>query len=327
MSKENSSIPSTHQQSQGEILTWEQKTLKELAFATLKEQQRARRWTIFFRLFYPTLLIIFLFSYLSSGSESSSLKTSKPHIALISLDGIISSGLPASAESINKGLRTAFTSKGVTGIILRINSPGGSPVQAGYINDAIYQLREKHPKIPIYTVITDICASGGYYIAVATDKIYADKASMVGSIGVLLNSFGFVDIMNKLGIERRLFTAGDHKGFLDPFSPTKEEESKHLQGMLDNIHQQFIKKVKEGRGDRLKNNPDLFSGLIWTGEQALDLGLIDGLGNSEYVAREFLGTEKIVDYTSKPDLLERLGHQFGTTLSHVLSNLETNYLQ
>jgi protease-4 len=308
-----------------EHLTWEQEILQRLAFSALREQQRARRWNIFFKILFAAFLLISLLLYFPSGISAPGIST--PHTALIEVDGVISAKSPTSAENIKKGLQIAFKNEHIVGVILRINSPGGSPVQAGYINDEIRRLRQKHSKIPIYAVITDICASGGYYIAVAADKIYADKASIVGSIGVLINSFGFVDTMEKLGIKRRLFTAGDHKGFLDPFSPIKESESQHVQKMLANIHEQFIQKVKEGRGDRLKDDPSLFSGLVWTGEQALTLGLIDGLGSSDYVARDLLGAEKIVDYTPKPGLLDRFAGQFGTTLSNVLSNFTSNHFR
>jgi protease-4 len=300
-------------------LTWEREILQRLAFSAIKEQRRARRWSIFFKILFAAYLLFFLLLYFPDGINAPGISTS--HTALIEVDGSISANSSASAENIKKGLQAAFENEHIAGIILRINSPGGSPVQAGYINDEIRRLRQEHSNIPIYAVITDICASGGYYIAVAADKIYADKASLVGSIGVLINSFGFVGAMEKLGIERRLFTAGDYKGLLDPFSPIKEPEAQHIQKMLDNIHEQFIRTVKEGRGDRLKDNPSLFSGLLWTGEQALTLGLIDGLGSSDYVAREILGAEEIVDYTPKPRFLERFAGQFGATLSNVLSDL------
>ncbi|BAW79614.1 peptidase S49 SppA [Candidatus Nitrosoglobus terrae] len=324
MSEQNPSIPLSPKKAK-EQLSWEQETLQRLAFSALKEQQRARRWSIFFKILFFAYLITVLWLY--SLDRASAPGISTPHTALIDIDGVITADLPASAENIKKGLQAAFENEHTTGVILRINSPGGSPVQAGYINDEIHRLHQKHSKIPIYAVITDICASGGYYIAVAADKIYADKASLVGSIGVLLNSFGFVEAMEKLGIERRLFTAGDHKGFLDPFSPTAESDRQHIQKMLTNIHEQFIQKVKEGRGDRLKDDPSLFSGLVWTGEEALTLGLIDGLGSSDYVAHEILKTEKIVDYTSKPRLLERFANQLGATLSSALSSFISSQIR
>jgi protease-4 len=299
--------------------TWERDILQRLAFSALREQRRARRWGIFFKILFAAYLLIFLLLYFPGGISTPGIAT--PHTALVKVDGIISTNSFASAENIKKGLQAAFENEHIAGVILRINSPGGSPVQAGYINDEIHRLRQEHPNIPIYAVITDICASGGYYIAVAADQIYADKASIVGSIGVLLNGFGFVDAMEKLGIERRLFTAGDYKGFLDPFSPMREAETQHIQKMLNNIHEQFIQIVRDGRGDRLKDDPSLFSGLVWTGEQALTLGLVDGLGSSSYVAREILGAEEIVDYTPQPGFLDRFAGQLGATLSDVLSNL------
>ncbi|QBQ53403.1 signal peptide peptidase SppA [Nitrosococcus wardiae] len=305
-------------------LGWEREVLERLAFSALKEQRRARRWNIFFKILFAGYLLIFLLLYLPNGLSAPGMTTA--HTALVEVDGLISADSFASAENIKKGLQAAFENEHITGLILRINSPGGSPVQAGYINDEIHRLRQEHPNIPIYAVITDVCASGGYYIAVAANQIYADKASIVGSIGALINGFGFVDAMEKLGIERRLFTAGDYKGFLDPFSPIKESEAQHIQKMLESIHKQFIQIVKDGRGDRLKDDPSLFSGLVWTGEQALDLGLIDGLGSSDYVAREIVGAEKIVNYTPTPGFLERFSAQLGATLTEMLSgfNLAAN---
>lgn len=296
---------------------WEREVLERLAFSALKEQRRARRWNIFFKMLFAAYLLVFFLLYFPAKIDAPGITA--PHTALVEVDGLIGPDSFASAENIKKGLQAAFENKHIAGLILHINSPGGSPVQAGHVNDEVRRLRKEHPDIPVYAVITDICASGGYYIAVAADQIYADKASIVGSIGALINGFGFVEAMEKLGIERRLFTAGDYKGFLDPFSPVKEPEAEHIQKLLDNIHEQFIQIVKEGRGDRLKDDPDLFSGLVWTGEQALTLGLIDGLGNSDYVAREIVGAKKIVDYTPKPGFLERLSAQIGTTLANMLS--------
>jgi protease IV len=211
-------------------------------------------------------------------------------------------------------LRAAFESEKAVGVILRINSPGGSPVQAGYINDEILRLREEYPDMPMYAVISDVCASGGYYAAVAADQIYADKASIVGSIGVRMDSFGFVDAMEKLGVERRLLTAGESKGFLDPFQPAKEQDIAHVQKLLNNIHTQFIETVKKGRGDRLQLHADLFSGLVWTGEQSIELGLVDGLASAGYVARELIGEEKIVDYTPRPNFIERFSERLGVAV-------------
>jgi protease-4 len=291
---------------------WERDLLSRLVLATLTEQRRARRWSVFFK----SLLFLYLFSLLLFALPhkigESGLSVGH-HTALVELDGVIAADSDANADNIIEGLRAAFEDKGTKGVILRINSPGGSPVQAGQINDAIRKLRTEHPTIPLYAVITDICASGGYYVAVAADKIFADKASLVGSIGVLMDGFGFVETMKKLGVERRLYTAGAHKGYLDPFSPSKEEDVQHHQGMLAEIHRQFIDTVKQGRGARLKNDPDLFSGLIWTGEQGVTLGLVDGLGSSDYVARELIHEKEVVDFTPHRDFFQRFAQRIGAS--------------
>jgi len=244
---------------------WEREVITSLAMNALKEQRRARRWGIFFKLFIIAYLIIFLVALLP-GREGGLAMTS-PHTALIDVRGVIAADSEASADNIISSLRDAFESSHAKAIILRMNTPGGSPVQAGYVYDEIKRLRKLHPNKPVYAVISDMCASGGYYIASAADEIYADKASMVGSIGVIMNGFGFVDTMDKLGVERRMFTAGKHKGFLDPFSPLQDSDVKHVKTMLEDIHKQFINMVKAGRGDRLKENDELFSGLVWTGNK------------------------------------------------------------
>lgn len=297
---------------------WERDVLNRLAFASLNEQRRARRWGIFFKLLFFVYLFA-IFFYLP-GQWSTAPITHAEHTALVELDGVIASNTPANADDLAGGLRRAFEAKNAKGVILRINSPGGSPVQAGYIYDEIKRLRKMHPEKKLYVVVTDMCASGGYYIAAAADAIYANKASIVGSIGVLMDGFGFVDTMKKLGVERRLMTAGDHKGILDPFSPLKRDEVAFVQGLLDNIHQQFINAVKEGRGDRLADDPRLFSGLFWDGEEGVKLGLVDGLGSSSYVAREIIKAEKIVDYTRRPDLLERFAERIGVATARVLGD-------
>jgi len=298
--------------------TWERDVIARLAFAAINEQKRTRRWGIFFKI----LIFIYLFMVfwtVQSNRGETSIVDSGDHTALVELKGIIADTSEANADNIVTALRDAFESKGTRGVILRINSPGGSPVQAGYINDEIHRLRKKYPSIPLYAVVTDICASGGYYVAAAADKIYADKASIVGSIGVRmsgLTTFGFVDAMKKLGIERRMLAAGDDKAMLDPFSPLKKEEVKHVRTLLEDIHQQFINAVKEGRGKRLKGDDHtLFNGFYWTGEQAMDLGLVDGLANSSYVAREVIGAEKIVDYTHRPSTLERITDRLGVVMA------------
>ena len=254
--------------------SWERDVLSRLALAAINEQRRARRWSIFFKFLIFGYLFLVFWSIQSNRGEHA-LMESGEHTALVELKGVIADDADANADDIVSALRDAFQNKNTRGVILRINSPGGSPVQAGYINDEIHRLRKKYPKIPLYAVVTDICASGGYYVAVAADKIYADKASIVGSIGVRmsgLTTFGFVDAMKKLGIERRMLAAGDDKAMLDPFSPLKPEEVKHVSTLLENIHKQFIHVVKEGRGDRLKgDDKTLFNGFYWTGEQAVDL--------------------------------------------------------
>jgi protease-4 len=288
---------------------WERELISRLALSAVAEQRRARRWGIFFK----ALLFLYLFALLVVywPAEFETPGVAKEHTALVDLEGLIAADAEASAENIITGLRDAFEDTKTKGVILRINSPGGSPVQAGYVYDEIKRLREKYPDTPLYAVISDMCASGGYYIASAADKIYADRASVVGSIGVRMDSFGFVGAMHKLGIERRLLTAGEHKGFLDPFLPVKQDEKEHVKALLDDIHRQFIERVKEGRGERLASDDEIFSGLVWTGEQSLALGLIDGLGSASYVAREVIGVEKIVDFTPAPDYLERLAKRFG----------------
>jgi protease-4 len=292
--------------------SWEREAIVELAQSGLKEQRRARRWGIFFKMLGFAYVSLFLVSLLAPHFANFS-KGAK-HTALVELAGVIADGEEASADNIVSGLRAAFENKNSAAVILRINSPGGSPVQASYINREITRLREMNPDKPIYAVVTDICASGGVFAAVATDKIYADKASIVGSIGVRMDGFGFVDAMEKLGVERRLMTAGEHKGLLDPFQPENEFEKKHVQSLLDEIHQQFIDVVVEGRGDKLAKDKNMFSGLFWTGEQALELGLVDGFGSTSYVAREVVGVEEIQDYTLREDVFQRFAKRLGTAM-------------
>jgi len=311
---------SEHNESGSSDNGWERDVLNRLAFATLNEQRRARRWNIFFK----SLLFVYLFALLllmlPSEYEGRTMKGGK-HTALIEVEGIIAAGAGASADNIVTGLRHAFEDKQTAAVILRINSPGGSPVQSGYVYDEIKRLRAKYPEIPLYAVVSDMCASGGYYIAAAADAIYADKASVVGSIGVLMNGFGFVGTLDKLGVERRLITAGEHKGFLDPFSPSKVEDVAHIKSLLGDIHQQFINAVKTGRGERLKDDPKLFSGLVWTGEQGVELGLVDALGSASYVAREIVGAENIVDFTPRPHYFERLAASLGTAMTNQAGSL------
>ena len=297
---------------------WQHDLINRLAFASLVEQRRSRRWSLVFKFSMLLYLVVVTIIYLPLSLFES--PKSGKHTALVNVRGLISDQTDASADRVVTGLRAAFKHKNTAGVIVRINSPGGSPVQAGYINDEIQRLREKYPEIPLYAVISDICASGGYYIAAAADKIYASKSSVVGSIGVLMNGFGFVETMNKLGVERRLMTAGENKGFLDPFSPQDPQEVSHVQTLLDQIHGQFIEVVKRGRGDRLKDDAKLFSGLVWTGEEGVALGLVDALGSSGYVAREVIGAEKIVDFTASRGFLERLANRFASSFGGAIVN-------
>lgn len=306
-----------------QLESWERETLSKLAFAAVKEQRTARKWTFVYRGF----IVIWLFSILASlvsiaasDGKASMPNRSSEHTALIEIAGVISAADEASADNIVGALRKAFKNDKAKAIILRINSPGGSPVQSGYINDEIIRLRAKYPEKKVYAVLVDICASGGYYIAAAADEIYADKATLVGSIGVIMNGFGFTETMNKLGVERRLITAGEHKGFLDPFSPVNDEEVTHTKKLLASIHKQFIDVVRNGRGDRLADDEKLFSGYIWTGEQGIELGLVDKLGSSSSVARDVVGAEKIVDYTLRPNFVDRFAEKLGVSIGSVLSN-------
>lgn len=296
---------------------WERRLLKRFAYDVLREQRAARRWGIFFKLVLLAYVIgLAVFSL--RGADPSAFVTADRITALVDVQGLIAAEMPAGADSVVTGLRAAFKDERTKGVIIRINSPGGSPVQSGYINDEIHRLRKKHPDIPVYAVIQDICASGGYYVAVAANEIYADKASIVGSIGVRMDGFGFVEALDKLGVERRLLTAGEHKGFLDPFSPLKQDEVTHISGLLAEIHQQFINTVKRGRGDRLKADADLFNGYVWSGERGLELGLVDALGSASFVAREIVGAEDIIDFTPKQHVLEQLGRRFGARLAALL---------
>ncbi len=292
--------------------------VREFARLALEEQARARRWGVFFK----SLAFLYVFGFLlvSMPSDWLSIRLDDRHTALVEVKGVISDETEASADNVITGLRAAFDDDRTAAVIVRINSPGGSPVQAGYINDEIYRLREEHPKVPVYAVITDICASGGYYIAAAANEIYADKASIVGSIGVRMDGFGFVEALAKLGVERRLLTAGENKGLLDPFLPLKDEEVSHVRGLLGEIHQQFVNTVMRGRRDRIADKPEIFSGLIWTGEQGLALGLVDALGSSSFVAREIVKAEDIVDFTVREDYLSQLGRRLGASM---LSSLES----
>jgi protease-4 len=294
---------------------WERRIIEQLALDALVEQRRRRRWGIFFKLLgfgYVSFFLLFAVDWQASGER---LVDGKKHTALVHLTGVISARGDASAEHVITGLQAAFEDKGTAGVVLRINSPGGSPVQSGMINDEIRRLRTKYPEIPLYVVVEDMCASGGYYVAVAADRIYVDKASIVGSIGVLMDGFGFTGTMDKLGIERRLLTAGENKGFLDPFSPQNAQHKAHAQQMLAEIHQQFIDVVRQGRGKRLKETPEMYSGLMWSGAKSIELGLADAYGSIDSVARDVIKAEDVRDYTVKPNFAEKLAKQFGADVA------------
>ena len=290
---------------------WERATLEKLAFASLNEQKATRRWRTFVRLSWLAFFVALVWLALHRGTPVNA--ASGPHTAVVEVKGEIAADADASAEFVIAALRAAFEDEGSKAIVLLINSPGGSPVQAGMMNDEILRLKAKHKK-PVYAVVEETCASAAYYIAVAADKIYVDKASVVGSIGVLMDGFGFTGLMEKLGVERRLMTAGENKGFLDPFSPQSDKQRAFAQAMLDQIHQQFIGVVKAGRGKRLKEAPEMFSGLFWSGQQAVELGLADQLGNLDYVAREVIKAEEIIDYTRRENVAERLAKKFGASM-------------
>ncbi len=290
---------------------WERKTLEKLAFSMLEEQRLARRWKMFWRFVWLAVAGVVIWMGVAKTPSASAPTT--PHTAMIEIKGEIGAGVDASALNILDSLRSAFEDEGAQAVVLVIDSPGGSPVQAGMVNDEIMRLKELHKK-PVYAVVEDTCASAAYYIASAADEIYVDKASIVGSIGVLMDGFGFTGLMDKLGVERRLLTAGANKGFLDPFSPQTDAQRAYALGMLNQIHQQFITVVREGRGDRLKETPDMFSGLFWSGQQAVDMGLADGLGSIDSVARDLIKAEEIVDYTRRENVAERLVKRFGAAL-------------
>ena len=293
---------------------WERELVTKLATAALKEQRRARLWGIFFKLLtfaYVTVILL-----LAVDWQSADVSGGKKHTAMVEVNGLIAPGADASSEKITSALQAAFKDKNTQGVVVRINSPGGSPVQAQAIYDEMKRLRKKYPDIPLYAVVEDICASGGYFVAVGADQIYVGKASIVGSIGVLMNGFGFTGLMEKLGIERRLVTAGENKGMLDPFSPQDPKDTEHVKKLMGEIHQQFISVVREGRGKRLKDSPEIFSGLIWTGERSVDLGLADGFGSLEYVAREVIKAEDIRDYTISEGIAERFVRRFGAAAAN-----------
>ena len=291
---------------------WEKELVEKLATDALRERRRARRWGIFFKLLTFAYLVAVFYVLIPDDWSSKGMGKEERHTAVVDLEGLIAVGEKASADNVVTGLREAFEDEKTEGVVLRINTPGGSPVQSSYIHKEILRLREKYPDIPLYAVVSDICASGGYFVAAAADRIYVNESSVIGSIGVLINGFGFVDAMDEFGVERRLMTAGKHKGILDPFSPMTEFDRAHTSELLSSLHETFIAAVKDGRGDRLKgDDEELFSGLFWNGSDGIALGLADEIGSTSYVAREVIGAEETVDFTSKEDPFERLARRFG----------------
>ena len=298
---------------------WERQALEHLLLENLKEQRRGRRWRTAVRIMTLVVFVglaINLFD-LDWGGKSALGK----HTALVDLQGEIAPDSKASADAINASLKAAFESHESVGVILRINSPGGSPVQSGIIHDEILRLRAKYPEKPLHVVVEEICASGGYYVAVAGDKIFVDKASLVGSVGVIMNGFGVTGLMDKLGIERRAITAGKNKALLDPFSKEDPKQKAFVQEMLSEVHQQFIKVVRDGRGDRLKETPEMFSGLVWNGAKSVELGLTDALGTVDGVAREVFKAPEVVDYTMKDNLAERVAKRFGAAMGESVAKV------
>jgi protease-4 len=296
---------------------WERDLIAKLATAALKEQRRARLWGIFFKLLtfaYVTFLLVVMVDWKGRAEMASG----KKHTAMVEVSGLIAPGSDASAERVTSALQAAFKDKNTQGVVVRCNSPGGSPVQAQTIYDEMRRLRKQYPDIPLYAVVEDVCASGGYFVAVGADRIYVAKASVVGSIGVLMNGFGFTGLMEKLGVERRLITAGENKAMLDPFSPVDEKDVAHLKQLMADIHQQFIGVVKEGRGKRLKETPEIFSGLIWTGQKSVELGLADGFGSLDSVARDVVKAEDIVDFSSRESVVEKFARRFGASAASAL---------
>ena len=308
--EQHSNNPGNHEQG------WAQTTLEKIALAGLAEQKSARRWSVFFKSL--TFLYLFFLLLLAVGWLGDGKAPSSAHTALIDVKGVIEPGGEVNADSVMGSLNDAYENKGTKGIILRINSPGGSPVQAGIINQEIKRQKKLHPNIPVYAVVEDICASGGYYIAAAADKIYVDKASIVGSIGVLMDGYGFTEVMKKVGVERRLLTAGENKAMLDPFSPVNPKHQAYAQSMLDEIHEQFKTVVREGRGNRLKETAETFSGLFWSGEQSIKIGLADALGSADYVAREVIKQEEIVDFTYQETVVDRFAKRLGASIGEKL---------
>jgi protease-4 len=300
--------------------SWERDLVTKLAAEALAEQRRRRRWGIFFKFLTFAYVTFLLVAFVDWKGRAEMASGSKKHTAMVELNGIISPGSDASAEKITTALQAAFKDKNTQGVIVRINSPGGSPVQAQTIYDEMKRLRKKYPDIPLYAVIEDICASGGYFVAAGADRIYVSPSSVVGSIGVLMNGFGFTGLMDKLGVERRLITAGENKGMLDPFSPLDPKDKAYAETLMKDIHQQFVTVVREGRGKRLKETPEMFSGLIWTGAKSVELGLADGYGSLDSIAREVIKAEDIVDYSQKEGVAEKLAKRFGASMANAFAD-------
>jgi protease IV len=296
---------------------WERDLVTKLASAALREQRRARLWGIFFKLLTFAYITFILLSVIDWRGRAD-MAGGRKHTAMVELNGLIAPGTDASAEKITASLQAAFKDRNTQGVVLRINSPGGSPVQSQTIYEEMKRLKKKYPEIPLYAVVEDVCASGGYFVAVGADRIYVSKTSIVGSIGVLMNGFGFTGLMDKLGIDRRLITAGENKGMLDPFSPVHEKDVEHARKLVNDIHQQFIATVREGRGKRLKETPDMFSGLIWTGQMSVDLGLTDGIGTLDSVARDVVKAEEIVDFSQKEGIAEKFARRFGAAAANTM---------
>ena len=303
---------------------WERKVLEKLALEGVAEQRRARRLGIFFKLLCFGYLAVVL-GFVVDWGQTERLSEGAKFTALVNLTGVIKAKGDANAEHVISALQAAFEDKHTAGVILRINSPGGSPVQSGIINDEMLRLRKKYPAIPLHVVVEDVCASGGYYVAAAADNIYVDKASIVGSIGVLMDGFGFTGSMEKLGVERRLLTAGESKGFLDPFSPQNEQHKDHARKMLGEIHAQFVDVVRKGRGKRLKETPDMFSGLMWSGATSIELGLADGYGTVDSVARDVFNASDVRDFSVKQNFAERFAKQFGADMAESMANVLTRF--
>ena len=306
---------------------WEQKVIEKIASNSLVEQRRARRWGIFFKLI--TLLYVGIIIYGFTAISESPIASNEKITALVKLDGVIGSNLDINAQDVINGLKQAYSHQGTEAVIISINSPGGSPVQSGIINDEISRYKITHPDIPVYAVVEDICASGGYYIAVAADQIFVNQASIVGSIGVRMDGFGLEDLIKNIGIERRLLTAGKNKAMLDPFLPIVPEQEEFVQNLLDKIHNQFITAVKQGRGERLAQDPQIYSGLFWDGSTAINLGLVDSLGSVGSVARDIVGNDNVIDFTTKASFGERLAEKFGAGVgtsfsSNVFNKLKNN---